>query len=104
MPKTQSKPWFVAEKRARKADRIARHLDAVGVDAPTAAHFADHERREAESAAGVPAASDETWRSVVEMLAGSVMPGALCRTCGIGDPEGAPGPRKPHQHPGPCSV
>lgn len=101
MPDT--KPWFVAEKRARKADRIARHLESIGVDPAAAARLGDEERREAEKAAAVPVASEETWRSVVEMLAGSLMPGALCRTCGIGDPDGVDGPRKPHQHAGPCA-
>ena len=97
-------PWFVAEKRAAKADQIARHLEAAGIDAAAATRLSDDERREHEVAAGVHhKGSDTTWRSVIEMLAGSTMPGALCRTCGLGDPEGVSGPRKPHGHAGPCS-
>lgn len=97
-------PWFVAEKRAAKADAIARALEARGLDADAAARLTDDQRREVEVSAGVKhRGSDRTWRSVIGMLAGSTMPGALCRTCGIGDPEGIPGPRKPHGHPGPCS-
>lgn len=101
---TTDVPWFVAEARAAKADALARHLRLHGIDAAAAARLTDDERRKQEALAGVKRkASDTTWRSVVEMLAGSTMIGALCRTCGIGDPEGEPGPRKPHGHPGRCS-
>ena len=102
MPDTA--PWFVAEKRARKADQIARHLTARGIDARVAAHFTDDQRREAERGSGVKGkGSNQTWRAVVERLAGSASPAALCLTCGVGDPEGEIGPRKPHGHPGRCS-
>lgn len=103
---SETVPWFVAQKRARKADQIARTLHARGVTAAEAVHFDDDERREVEALAGFDAkhkASDTTWRSIVEMLAGSAMEGALCPTCGIGDPEGVAGPRKPYLHPGECS-
>ena len=97
-------PWFVAEKRARKADQIARHLAARGVTAAAAVRLTEDERRTFERSAGVKAkGSDLTWRSVIERLAGSHAPGALCLTCGIGDPDGEPGPRKPHGHEGRCS-
>lgn len=99
-------PWFVAEKRAHKADRIARRLAVIGMDAPTAARLTEEQRREVEAAAGIDAkhkGSDQTWRSVVDMLAGSHKPGALCLTCGHGDPEGIDGPPQPFGHDGPCS-
>ena len=98
-------PWFVAEKRARKADQIARHLAANGITAAQAVRLTDEQRRTYEHGAGVKGkGSNLTWRSVVERLAGSSAPGALCLTCGIGDPDGEPGPRKPHGHPGRCSI
>lgn len=96
-------PWFVAEKRAAKAEKVARALEARGVSADEAARLSEDERREVETSAGVRAGSDRTWRSVIEMLAGSTMPGALCRTCGIGDPDGVDGPPKPHGHSGRCA-
>ena len=98
------KPWFVAEARARKADLIAEHLAARGLTARDALDLDDEQRRAFEVEAGARApASAETWRSVIEMLAGSVMPAAACLTCGAGDPSGIPGPRRPHGHPGPCA-
>lgn len=101
---TTQTPWFVAEKRARKAGQIARALAARGVTADEAVRLTDDERREVEVAAGIKnRGSDRTWRSVVEMLAGSAMPGALCLTCGIGDPDGVEGPPKPWGHQGPCA-
>jgi len=97
-------PWFVAEKRARKADQIARHLAAGGVTAAQAVRFTEDQRREHEVAAGIKhKGSDTTWRSVIEMLAGSHAPEARCLTCGLGDPEGVDGPPQPFGHDGPCS-
>lgn len=97
-------PAFVAEKRARKAALLAGHCVLMGIDADAAARLSDDERREVEVAGGVKhKGSDRTWRSVVEMLAGSTMPGALCLTCGLGDPEGVDGPPKPYGHQGPCA-
>lgn len=94
---------IIAKHRANKADRIARQCISEGLTAGQAAHLPDAERRAVETRAGTRAGSDQTWRSVVEMLAGSTMPGALCLTCGIGDPEGVPGPPKPFGHEGRCA-
>lgn len=97
-------PHFVADKRRRKADQIARACEARGLSAGEATRLDDDQRREIEAEAGVKhPGSDMTWRAVVSMLAGSHSPGAVCLTCGIGDPEGVSGPPKPHGHPGPCA-
>ena len=97
-------PWFVAEKRAKKADQIARHLRAIGVEADAAIRYTDAQRREAELGAGVKhPGSDTTWRSVIQMLAGSHASAARCLTCGLGDPEGIDAPPQPFGHTGPCS-
>ena len=101
---THDVPAFVADRRAQKADQIARRMIDRGITAAQAARLTEDERREIEVAAGVKRpGSDRTWRVVVEMLAGSHMPGALCMTCGIGDPDGVPGPPKPYGHEGPCA-
>jgi hypothetical protein len=104
MTQTQTTPWFVADKRRRKADQIARAIEARGLDAADAVRMDDEQRREIEAAAGIKnKGSDRTWRAVVAMLAGSYAPGALCLTCGIGDPAGVDGPPKPRGHQGPCA-
>lgn len=97
-------PSFVAEKRARKAQRIANALMANGFDAEAAAHLDADGRRDAEAAAGVRhPGSDQTWRAVVTMLAGSNARVAQCPTCGIGAPDGVAGPPKSFGHVGPCA-
>jgi hypothetical protein len=78
----------IAEGRVRKADRLATTLRTLGATADDVAHFTDDDRRMAEASAAVRRGSDDTWRLVTEMLAGSAAPLALCPTCGLGDPEG----------------
>jgi hypothetical protein len=98
-----AEPWFVASARAAKADLIVRGLMREGVTADQAARFTDDQQYAAAEAVGKPLPSRQTWRLVVEMLAGSRAERALCPTCGCGDPQGDPGPRKPYQHPGRCA-
>lgn len=98
-----AEPWWVPEQRAHKAARLASALHAIGAKADDAAHFTDADWREAEALAEVRRASVRTRRLATEMLAGSSNPQALCPFCGLGDPEGVPGPRKPFGHPPPCS-
>lgn len=98
-----AEPWFVTAARARKADLIVRGLLLDSVTADQAARFTDDQQRAAAAAVGKPRPSVLTWRTVVEMLAGSRAERALCPTCGLGDPQGDPGPRKPYQHPGRCA-
>lgn len=94
----------IATARSLKAAKIARVLRAAGCDAATVVRLDDKARRLAETTAGLQRkASDDTWRVVVEMLAESARARALCTTCGIGDPQGIPGPRKTDGHSGPCS-
>lgn len=97
-------PWFVAEKRARKADQIVRALQERGLGADQAARLDGDARRAVEQAAGLARpGSDATWRSVVAMLAGSRAREARCLTCGMGDPDGVTGPPMPHGHRGRCA-
>lgn len=98
-----TEPWYVPEQRARKADRLAAVLRTNGATADQVARFTDDQRRTAEAAAAVRRGSSATWRLVTEMLAGSTNPLALCPTCGLGDPEGEPGPRKTYGHTGRCA-
>lgn len=92
-----------AESRRVKAGRLAHVLRERGDTVVAVAHFGRTERKVVEQAAGTRKASDATWRIVVEMLAHSARERALCTTCGLGDPEGEPGPRKPAGHEGRCS-
>lgn len=103
MTATKSEPWFVPEQRARKAAALATVLRSIGATAEQVIHFTEDDKRETETVAAVNKGSDKTWRLVVEMLAGSSAPDALCPTCGIGDPDGVPGPRKPFMHEGRCA-
>jgi hypothetical protein len=103
MSTKQAEPSWVPEQRARKADKIASTLRAIGATADEVAHFTEQDRRMAEAAATVRRGSATTWRIVTEMLAGSARPEALCPTCGMGDPEGEIGPRKAYRHPGACT-
>jgi hypothetical protein len=105
MTATKPEPAFVAPQRAAKAERIVRVLrDGLGMGADEAARLTPRQRHEVEHVAGVKPGSQKTWTLVVEMLAGSHMPNALCPTCGHGDPAGVPGPPKPFGHDGPCSA
>lgn len=97
-------PWYVEAQRARKADRLATLLRASGRTADDVAHLTETERRAIEAEVGIRRGSAATWRIATEKLAGSVRPEALCLTCGIGDPDGVPGPRKPFGHDGRCSA
>lgn len=93
----------IDEQRSAKAARIAAVLRARGRTPADAARMDRAARREIERAAQTRPASDDTWRVVVEMLAGSARERALCVTCGLGDPDGEPGPRKAAGHEGPCA-
>ena len=96
-------PARITEGRAYKASKLAESLRAHGVDADRAVRLREVERRYAEKEAGIRKASDDTWRQVFNMLAGSAGPDALCPFCWHGDPLGSPGPRKPYGHDGPCA-
>lgn len=98
MSTKQAEPSWVPQQRASKADMIASYLRALGATADDVAHFTTEERREVEKHAGTRRGSDLTWRLVVEMLAGSARPEALCPFCVQGDPEGPVGPPKPYGH------
>lgn len=101
---TATEPPFVHEARIRKAAQIAGVLIGWGATADIVARFTDGDRRATERVAGVRnRGSDDTWRIVVEMVAGSARERALCPFCGHGDPEGVPGPRQSLGHDGPCS-
>jgi hypothetical protein len=97
-----AEPWWVESNRARKAAQIAAALQAMGVTAEAAADYDHRHRRAAEAAAGTRKGSNATWRVVIEMLAGSARGRALCPFCGLGDPEGEPGPPMTVGHQGPC--
>lgn len=97
-------PWFVDTQRQVKADRLASLLRASGRTLDDVAHLTESDRRQIEAEVGIRRGSPATWRIATEKLAGSVRPAALCLTCGIGDPEGVPGPRKPYGHGGLCSA
>lgn len=99
---TAEPPW-VADARARKAAQIAAVLIDMGATAADVVAFTDADRRMAEAQARTRRGSDDTWRVVAEMLAGSARQRSLCPFCHHGDPEGLPGPRKPLGHPGPCA-
>lgn len=103
MTTTQVEPRFVVEARIRKADALAHLLRNYGETAADVATYTPEDRRMAEAEAEVKASSDKTWRVVIEMLAGSSNPDALCPFCHRGDPEGDPGPRKAYGHDGPCA-
>lgn len=94
----------IAHDRALKATDIFLTCERLRVDAAAAAHLTPEERRSIEVLAQVRRpASVRTWTIVVEMLAKSARARALCVTCGLGDPEGEVGPRKPTGHTGGCS-
>lgn len=103
MTKTAPEPWFVAQQRADKAARLATSLRSIGATAADVVAFTEDDRRAAEAAAAVRRGSATTWRLATDMLAGSTRSDALCPTCGLGDPLGEPGPRKPFGHTGECS-
>ena len=94
----------IAHDRALKATDLFLHLERLQCTAAQAAHLTLPERRAVERQAGTRKASDDkTWPIVVEMLARSERFRALCVTCGLGDPQGVPGPRKVSGHEGECS-
>lgn len=100
----KGEPSFVAPQRVAKAEKIVRVLrDGLGMSADEAARLTPRQRHETEIVAGVRKGSQKTWTLVVEMLAGSHMPNAVCPTCGHGDPDGVPGPPKPYGHEGRCA-
>lgn len=59
---------MIAKKRALKAVHIADALERVGCDAATARRLDEKGRRNAEKAAMVRVASEETWRVVFAVL------------------------------------
>lgn len=87
--------------RTMKAARLVGALQDKALTPSEAAHMTHTARRAIERAAGVRIGSRETWRTAVDMLAGSTR--VKCPTCGQGDPEGAYGPIKAYGHTGPCS-
>jgi hypothetical protein len=89
--------------RQRKAFALYVRLTGLGVTADAAAHYGDEEWRGAAQAAEVRVPSSITRRIIVEMLAASERERALCSWCGLGDPDGEPGPRKPMGHGGACA-
>lgn len=89
--------------RRNKAFSLYLRLSGMDITADKAAHFTEEEWSGAAEAAGVRLPHDLTRRIVVEMLASSERERALCPFCGIGDPAGEPGPRKPPGHTGACS-
>lgn len=95
--------WHVDErKRTLKAAKIADCLRLLGVTATQAIELEPKDRRMAERAAGVSnRGSEETWRRVIGMLAGSAQ--VLCPYCGHGDPQGGLGPPLPYGHEEPCN-
>lgn len=103
MTTNTAEPWYVPGQRKLKAARIVDCLRLLGVTAADAVQFDQKDRRMAEAAAGVTnRGSDNTWRIVIEMLAGSSREEALCPTCGHGNPLGAIGPPMPYLHEGEC--
>lgn len=107
-----STDWQMQQRidRARhlKATTLAYALRDGGFTAETAARLDTDGRHKAEDIAGTRPksgkyASDETWRIVIETLARSERERALCAFCGIGNPDGEPGPRKAPGHEGECS-
>lgn len=89
--------------RRNKAFALYLRLSGTGVTADAAAHFTDADWNGAAAAANVRAPSLLTRRIVVEMLAASERERSRCPFCGLGDPDGVPGPRQAVGHDGPCS-
>ena len=87
--------------RVDKAARLAHAMTSDGLTATDAARMAADARRAVEAHAGVRIGSAATWRTALDILAGSVR--VDCPTCGHGDPDGAIGPVKPYGHTGPCA-
>lgn len=92
-----------ADARRRKAFALFTRLSSIGMTADTVAHYDDKQWHAAALAAETRDPGPITRRIVVEMLAESERERALCPFCGMGDPEGEPGARKPPGHDGPCS-
>lgn len=95
-----AEPSWVPQQRAYKAARLAEALRELGVTADDVARFTAKDRRMAEKATGTNRGSDDTWRLVADMLAGSAQ--VDCPFCGHGDPRGTPGPSHRYGHHGPC--
>ena len=91
----------IADMRLRKAERIAGAVVGRGLTPTDAARLGADARRQIEKQAGIRVGSSETWRIVVDILAGSAR--IACPTCGHGDPSGSPGPVKTFGHDGACA-
>lgn len=91
------------ESRRMKAATLVGALRAGGFTAAEAVHFDRQQRAMIAQVARTRVPSNDTWRLVVSMLAGSASREALCPFCGLGDPEGVPGPAGRAGHPGVCS-
>jgi hypothetical protein len=90
--------------RERKVSLLVSGLLQSGFTANEIAHFTDAQWHMAASGLGIKRdPSGLTRRLVVERLAQGAQQRALCPTCGEGDPEGVPGPRKPFGHSGNCA-
>jgi hypothetical protein len=87
--------------RTMKAARLVGALQERSLTPAEAAHMTQAARRAIERSAGVRIGSAQTWRTAVDMLAGSAR--VKCPTCGLGDPDGTYGPIKAYGHSGPCA-
>lgn len=97
-------PFWAPERRTLKAAQLAASLHRRGFTAADVARFTTPQRRDAEKGALLARkASEDTWRQVLDMLAGSSHSRALCPFCGHGNPDGIDGPPQPFLHDGPCS-
>jgi hypothetical protein len=93
-----------AEGRERKVDALVVGVSMAGLPASRIARFTDADWDDLTKSLGLKRRpSGLTRRIVVERLAGGSHERALCPTCGLGDPEGEPGPRKPFGHEGGCA-
>ena len=79
--------------RRDKAERIVLVLRGDRVPPEHVAHLTDADRRDIEARAGTRIGSNQTWRLVADLMAGSIRWNARCRTCGHGAPDGVNTPR-----------
>jgi hypothetical protein len=106
MPTLTTRNWNperIAERRRVKAERIVAVLLGDRLSPADVAHLDNLDRHIIEARAGVRPGSDETWRLVADLMAGSARWTARCGTCHRGDPDGVDGPPKPHRHTGRCA-
>jgi hypothetical protein len=93
----------IDEARRDKAERIVLVLRGDRVPPEHVAHLTDVDRHILEARAGVRRGSNQTWRLVADLMAGSIRWKARCRTCGHGAPDGVNTPPKPANHEGVCA-